>query len=603
MSQILVLARRETKRLRSRFQGGSRWTVLVLLVAALTISYLVAQRGLVPSSGLYRIGVSDNAPPIRDSRFAVIQVEPSTGRDLLNQGAIQIYVDGQTVLSGPTRKAAFATGALEEYLERWELTRLINEEDLDRAFPLRIQVQRITTTHPSLVRGRGLSELPGVAGEPERVQGEKQVEPGHEEESGFSLTGELAPSPSDPAEGAVREQIARLRGKGHLPEVNLGHPAGDETLVPSLMEPPIPFVQVIVAFFYVLPVSFVSVFFTSSFMDEKLRRRISVLLSAPVTPLQIILGKMLPYVTFSVLSVVAITLFMRGSVLLSLVIFCPVILFVFAIYLMVPLVYRTFRDTTFISMLATTAIISYLVFPAMFSGVNDLAYMSPLTLAVKMYRSEPFGIQEYLFSTAPMILVFALSLYVGTRVLNEEFLMGFRPLHKKIREAIQLSLWPDRPYLSVALLSASLVPIVYAVELVMLAISLNLPLRQAIGTLLIAAIVVEEIAKSIGIVVLLDNDVVSGWVKTLGLSFVSAAGFLAAEKLLLLLSLRVVSDSALSTALFDSGMLLIPLAAHFLFTAIICILKARTQIRYRYALLAGSVFHLVYNVIILQGVA
>jgi len=602
MSQILVLARRETRRLRSRFRGSSRLTVLALLAAALAISYLVARRGLVPSSGLYRIGVSTTAPPIRDSRFAVIHVEPSTGRDLLDEGVIQAYVDGQSVQTGDTRKAAYATGALEEYLERWELTRLVDEVDLDRAFPLRLQVQRITTTRSSLVGTTGLSDLPDTASEPEERPREEEPGSADEGESGVDSIGEPIPGSGEASKNAVREQIERLRGGGRLPRMDLAHPAGEETLVPSLMQPPIPFAQVIIAFLYVLPVSFVSVFFTSSFMDEKIQRRISILLSAPVTPLQIIMGKMLPYVAFSVFSVIAMTLALGGSVTLNLAIFTPVILFIFAIYLMVPLVYRTFRDTTFISMLATTAIISYLVFPAMFSGVNDLAYMSPLTLAVKTYRGEPFGLREYLFSTAPMVLVFALSVYVGTRVLNEEFLMGFRPLHRKIREAIQLSLWPNRPYASAALLSGFLVPIVYAVELVMLAISLNLPLRQAVVALLIAAIVVEEIAKSIGIVVLLDNKVVSGWLETLGLSFVSAAGFLAAEKLLLLLSLRVVSESALSAALFDSGMLLIPLAAHFLFTTLIVALKTRTEIRYRYALLAGSVAHLVYNAVILRGV-
>jgi len=600
MSNILVLARRETKRLRSRFQGGSRLTVLLLIVAAAGISYLVARQGLVPSSGLYRIGVSADAPAIRDSRFEVVQVEPSAGRDLLDEGAIQIYVEGHTVLSGPTRKSAYATGALQEYLEKEELTRLANQENLDQAFPLRLQVERITTTRSSLVRDAGLSDLSAAPDDAEESQEDGQSVSSNEAEAAPDAADRSGASPDPASETEIRQQLERLQGGG-LPQVDLGRAAGDETLVPSLMQPPIPFAQVIVAFLYVLPVSFVTVFFTSSFMDEKIQRRISVLLSAPVTSLQVILGKMLPYVTFSMLSVVAITLILQGSVLLSLAIFCPVILFVFAIYLMVPLVYRTFRDTTFISMLATTVIISYLVFPAMFSGVNDLAYMSPLTLAVKMYRSEPFGIREHLFSAAPMILVFGLSLYVGTRILNEEFLMGFRPLHKKLREAIQLSLWPKRPYASVALLSGFLVPIVYALELVMLAISLNLPVQQAVGALLIAAILVEEIAKSIGIIVLVDNQIVTGWAEIIGLSFVSAAGFLVAEKVLLLLSLQVVSESALSVALFDSGMLLIPLGAHFLFTAVICVLKAQTKVRYRYALLAGSVLHLVYNVVILQG--
>jgi hypothetical protein len=169
--------------------------------------------------------------------------------------------------------------------------------------------------------------------------------------------------------------------------------ADDEILIPSLMSPPLPFAQVVTVSIYVLPVFFVSVFFTSGFMNEKTDRRITVLLSAPVTPFQIIVGKMLPYMTFALAFMIALTLVLKGNLLLATVIFIPVILFIFSIYLMVPLVYRTFKDTTFISMLATTVIMSYLVFPAMFSGINDLSYISPLTLAIKMYRGQPFGLK------------------------------------------------------------------------------------------------------------------------------------------------------------------------------------------------------------------
>ena len=85
------------------------------------------------------------------------------------------------------------------------------------------------------------------------------------------------------------------------------------------------------------PVTFfvISIFFTSSFIDEKIDRRIAVLLSAPVTPVQIIAGKMLPHMAFSLVSVAVITLLLKGNLLLAMAIFIPVILFIFAIYLMV----------------------------------------------------------------------------------------------------------------------------------------------------------------------------------------------------------------------------------------------------------------------------
>jgi ABC-type Na+ efflux pump permease subunit len=602
MAGILAIAKREIRRVRGRFRGGSRLTVVLLLAASLGLSYLVAQQGFVPSRGLYRVAISPNGPRIRDPRFEVVVVNPPTGRALLQRGAVDAYLDDDTFLSGYSPKSDYAAGALKEYLERVELARLATEHELDRAFPLRLRTERIATTRASLTGQDSLLTLgDGTNAEPSDAE-QGRGAAGGEEEAGSAEGDSGGRLPSDGVSDIeLRRQIERLEGGSRRPSARKALGAGDESVVPSLMQPPIPFAQVMIAFLYVLPISFVSVFFTSSFMEEKTGRRISVLLSAPVTPLQIILGKMLPYAAFSIVSVMGMTLVLGGSILLSLAVFLPVILFVFAIYLMVPLVYRTFRDTTFVSMLATTVIISYLVFPAMFSGVNDMAYMSPLTLGVKMYQGKSFELAEYLFATAPMYLVFTVALYVGTRVLNEEFLMGFRPLYRKIANAVYLTMWHDRPYASVTLLSAFLIPIVYAVELVVLAVSLNLPLRHAVAGLLIAAVVVEEVAKSIGIIVLLEERIVHRWTEIIGLSFASAVGFLLAEKLLLLLSLSVVSESPLAAVLFSSGMFIIPLFGHFLFTVSVCLLKARWGIRYRFALLAGAALHALYNLAVLWG--
>jgi hypothetical protein len=251
-------------------------------------------------------------------------------------------------------------------------------------------------------------------------------------------------------------------------------------------------------------------------------------------------------------------------------------------------------------MAAVSAITSYLVFPALFSGINDFAYMSPLTLAVKMYRDEPFGLREYLFATAPMAMLFFLSTYLATRMLNEEYLMGFRSLYRKIVEAIYLALDPRHPYLSIALLSVGSVPLVYMIQLVILALSTNIPFPYALGGLLLAAAVIEEVAKSVGIAMLIDNRIVHSTRQILTLAFLSSFAFLVAEKGLLLLSLSVVWESDLSEVLLNSGTLLVPLTAHFVFTSIVCLLARRTRARYYpLAVLAGSIVHGVYNLVVL----
>ena len=383
--------------------------------------------------------------------------------------------------------------------------------------------------------------------------------------------------------------------------IDAPNPAPQEPFIPSLTNPPTPFAQVIVAFLYVMPLSFISIFFTSSFMEEKIKRRLTLLLSAPVTPFEIVMGKMLPYLIFATTATIVIALLTGAPVALALAIYVPMSLFIFAVYLMVPLFYRTFQDTTFIAMFVTTMTAVYLVFPAMFTDISELAYMSPLTLAVKMYRGEAFGLQEYLFPSLPMVLVFGVTLYVASRLLHEEFLMTYYSLPRKMADALYWIMDLRRPALSVFLMSFGSIPMVYLAQLVILAIATNLPARLMLGLALVASAALEELIKTMGIAVLIERGRVTSLRRVTWLAFLSALGFLVGEKLLTLVSVSVVSQAFISTAIFSGGFLLVPLAAHFIFTAVVVLLYARFRMRYVFALAVGIVLHTIYNALILGG--
>ncbi len=402
---------------------------------------------------------------------------------------------------------------------------------------------------------------------------------------------------------AATQEITRafpLRVQVHY--LDAANDTPPEPFIPSLQTPPTPFGQVLVAFLYILPLTFISIFFVSSFMDEKINRRLTLLLSAPITPFQIVLGKMLPYLVFALVATVGLALLTRAPVALALAIFAPTALFIFAIYLMVPLFYRTFQDTTFIAMLVTTVTAVYLVFPAMFTDLSDLAYMSPLTLAVKMYRGEAISLQTYLFPTAPMVLVFAVTLYVASRLLHEEFLITSHSLTRKMADALYWIMERRRPALSIFLLSFGAIPAVYLAQLILLAMATNLPLRAMIGAALLTSAAIEEVVKTAGIAVLIERGEARGWRRIVWLAFLSALGFLVGEKLLTLVSVAIVSQAFLATALFNTGFLLAPLAAHFVFTALVTLVYARWRPHYGWALAGGIILHTLYNVAILGGV-
>jgi hypothetical protein len=104
-----------------------------------------------------------------------------------------------------------------------------------------------------------------------------------------------------------------------------------------------------------------------------------------------------------------------------------------------------------------------------------------------------------------------------------------------------------------------------------------------------------------GIATLVEARVVISTRQVVALAFLSALGFLIGEKLLLLVSVSMVSQTFLSAALFNTGFLLIPLAAHFVFTSIVVLLNARLRVRYPVALVAGVALHALYNIIVAGG--
>ncbi len=545
MRTILVIAWSEIGRLRRRFRGGASPVAVVLLLIAIGVSVYSMQQTQLAGNGLYRVGVFGDVPAIEDSRFVVRTLSPEQGQAQLADGSLDVFIDGGQVYASQSEKSQNAIGALRRYLERKELERLAQEHDPQQAFPLRVAVQ--------------YAAAPVAGGQPTPT-----------------LTAGQTPVPTST-------------------------PPPPEILIPSLMTPKLPFAEVIVSMLYILPVTFISIFFTSSFMDEKINRRLVILLSSPITPLQIILGKMLPYLVFSLVSSLLLAALTKAPPLLALAIFVPVMLFIFAIYLMVPMFYRTFKDTTFISMLVTTLTTIYLVFPAMFNGVSEIAFLSPLTLAIKMYQGEAFSLRQYLFPALPMMLIFGVAVFAGTRMLNEEFLMGYRAMTQKIKDAVYLMMNRQHLLLSVGAFSFGFIPVVYLLQVVLLVFASNLPPGLMLAGLLFAAAWIEEVVKTIGIVTLYEHGYVRGVGKILLLALASALGFLIGEKGLLLFSLSFVSESALSGAIFSSGLLLVPLLVHFFFTAFVSLLRAYTRLPYGVILLLSALLHSLYNGLILRG--
>ncbi|MCJ7605225.1 MAG: ABC transporter permease subunit, partial [Dehalococcoidales bacterium] len=334
MKTILTIAKREITRLKSRFSGKSRAIVLGVLALAIAGSFVMYHQDLVISKGLYTIGVSANSPIIEDSRFIVKEMDRDTGYRLLDNEVIDLFLDGDIIFSNYTERADYAAAALGKYLEKQDLLRIAGEYEIDKAFPLRIEVSYAGTEPESLITSAAAAAIPDeieletvpegapvyipVTGPEPAPAGEAPDEsPGAPPEVIAAVTGETTAGPQsepqpaivapdiplrveNPTDDAVRQQLAAFAESSTLPEFKAEFMSENDIIIPSLMTPPIPMAQVIITFLYVVPVFFISLFFTSSFTEEKVSRKLIVLLSAPVTRLQVIIGKMLPYLVYSI---------------------------------------------------------------------------------------------------------------------------------------------------------------------------------------------------------------------------------------------------------------------------------------------------------------
>lgn len=215
MNQILVIAWREISRLRKRFGGNGSPIVALVLMAALGFSAFNLRDSVSLGNGLYRVGVSGDVPAIEDSRFSIHEVTPEEGQALLADRSIDVLIVGATVFEREDDKSQFAVRALKQYMEVFELERVAASFDDGGAFPLRVGVNAVDGNPP-----------------------EASVEP--------------------------RADVVIQTVK---PE---------EIIIPSITPPPAPFTQVLITLIYILPITFISIFFTSSFMDEKANRRLTV---------------------------------------------------------------------------------------------------------------------------------------------------------------------------------------------------------------------------------------------------------------------------------------------------------------------------------------
>jgi len=565
-----------------------------LLILLGLVTAFAAQSGVHMQDGMYSIGIND--PDVArivapDSRFAVYLDDRAALRE--SRLAYDIVILNGEVYAADTDKGRAALKTLERDYEAYVSHVAAGEPDLFAAYPLWIDLQYVKSEIDFLATQNGQQ-----VGAPAGVR----VPP---TPSGPVEVVTLPPSAMPISEDDLRKHLEA--GSGHPLERYTGIVTGDSAMgqfrTPSELSAPLPFDAIILVFVFIFPLYFTSQFFMMSVMNERMGRAGEALLSTPVRPTAIIVGKALPYFTIMLLIATAITLFAGApaTILLPLI---PVILFFLANALIIGMAARSFKELSFVSIFFSTLATSYLFFPTVFANTHIISIISPLTLVVLDIQGDGFTVMQYVYST---VLFFATSIilfYAGTVNFREERLFSEKTLASRLVDFISGGIGRGHPHFSLFLLAAFTIPFVFMVQMLALVLFFNIPMPLSLILLTVSAAFIEEFAKSIGLYAVARERPGFLTAKNLLLGAVAIGlGFLAGEKLLLFATLAQITESIFGSILFLSLQVLwMPLLLHIagvLVTGGFLLLWGRRA--YGPGLVVASAVHSLYNLHFLSG--
>ncbi len=337
-------------------------------------------------------------------------------------------------------------------------------------------------------------------------------------------------------------------------------------LTPEQLRPPSLLEKIIYAFAFVIPVYFVVQVYSSSAVEDKIKRRLDLLFVAK-DEWKVFAGKIIPYfVLSSLLAIVILTVFGKP---LGVPLLLPVIIFMFALSTFTAMISRSYREMTFLTIILSILVTIYLFIPAVFN-VMQFSKISPITLLLE----DKYGLKEYLIAT--------LQFYVMSAVLFHLSINSIEIMHSKsnpIDKVVQISVRTVNRYELVLIASLLSIPFVFFIEFFTL--SLIFAFKYALIVVILLIGVIEEFFKS----VLIYSGIRNG-LNPYACAFLSAIGFFLGEKgvLFSMVSLKYVKFT------------LIPLMAHLL-ASIIFVLTLRFG--FKRALIMASSFHAIYDWVVL----
>jgi ABC-type Na+ efflux pump permease subunit len=309
---------------------------------------------------------------------------------------------------------------------------------------------------------------------------------------------------------------------------NMDNKNSDSTIISSSPQNIDPYNQLKSLFLVIMltvPISMISMIYSNGLIYEKINKRGLFLLISPLSKIDILIGKTLPYLGVSYLFSVPILI--KGSLLkmpdsvfnfftnpssyFSMSIFLKsslIIISVFILYLAIAficsIISRSHKELSFLSIFMVSLYSCYILIPSFMVNVSYISLASPLTLIIKLFEIESVGIDLFVFAVIPTLLS-ALALFIfGLSLFDDENLFSYKTLYQKIKSGI--SYFINKTVLNLIPICLLAVPFVFLIEVMIIVFILSIPNAYAFVILMILAAFVEEIFRNLGIYVLVKNN-------------------------------------------------------------------------------------------------
>src|SRR5659263_63409 len=604
MRRIFTIAKWELRRTKSSFSLKTRFLSFIILILIGTASLFASQSGLHINDNIYRIVVTDASLGRilqSDAKFEVYIAGEGEAKSLFEKEGVDILINGDKIYYHNTEKSISALDALDKAIKIYDEARLLSYDDLNNTFPVWITIKNIA--REQAFQAPSINKLP--INMPTTTMTD-QV-PG----------GDNSPDIKSSTEQDNSANVIEKQGTGDIPEKTAGNtqipsikeitgiktisPISEQTLAtPSHFNPSIPFKSVVLSFIFIFPIYFIAQFFSSSIMDERIKRKGELLLVSPVSSYQIVLGKLLPYLLGS-MALVAIMTFKLGGSPWIILILLPVSLMFLSTSFLGAIIARSFKELSFVLIFLSVFLSGYIFFPAMFANIHAISIISPITLVVRLLENETVSISDYMFSTTPLYLLSILIFIFGIFIYREEDLFTQKPIKEKLLDSIQEFI--KRVPAPLFSLSIALLPLVFSIQLMLIVLMFNFPIRIGILFFIIVAAFIEELVKSVGIYTVFSrklSDVTTG--NALKFGILSGFGFFAGEKILLLVVIASIAGSAFGSVM-GIGLLVFPLILHVTSTTVASLgIRYLGHREYLASIVLASIVHAAYNLYLVRSV-